>query len=268
MNSNKILIACDIDGTILNSDHGLDALTLRVFEQLRDNPAVIVCLITGRSWVNTKAVYDQLKLNTVAVCCNGCEIVNDTDHRFLPRYFCFHKNAMRQIMISPVFEQELIWSQVIGIDTIYRIDSLANLHDFLERDYPLCHQEIIYFRTKLKNKQSINRLFGCIKTVAPHLLIQCWEYPDQDCYFIELGASYGTKRFGVEFLINYYDVRPEDVYVFGDNINDITMLQLPCHTYAMANAVTQAKLAAKNITAADNNNNGVAHELQRIFGLT
>lgn len=84
---------------------------------------------------------------------------------------------------------------------------------------------------------------------------------------MEIGVPYATKKLGIEFLASYYNVDYRNIYLFGDNINDITMLQMPCNTYALASGINQAKIYAKHITEKGNDQCGVANELIKIFNI-
>lgn len=265
-NQNKILVACDIDGTILNSNHQLDQETIDTFKIIQKNFShVILCLVTGRNWFETYEIYKQLNLNTITICCNGCEIVNYQDNQFQSRYFTFHKKVAKIILTNPIFGNEMVWIILTTVDNVYRLNTTKEIDHFLKHDYTKAHHEVVYLRIKLRHKKFANLMFNNVKEVAPNLLIQCWEYPDRDIFFMEIGVSYATKKMGIEFLASYYNVDYKNIYVFGDNINDLSMLQLPCNTYALANAITQAKILARKITLDDNDNCGVARELKKIF---
>lgn len=46
----RILVVCDIDGTLLNPQHQLDQFTIDTFKKLNQQRSdVIICLATGRS---------------------------------------------------------------------------------------------------------------------------------------------------------------------------------------------------------------------------
>lgn len=49
----------------------------------------------------------------------------------------------------------------------------------------------------------------------------------------------------LKYLVNKYDISLDDLYVFGDGENDIGMLTYARNSYAPANALENAKEAAK-----------------------
>ncbi|MDQ0513825.1 Cof subfamily protein (haloacid dehalogenase superfamily) [Mycoplasmoides fastidiosum] len=266
MNSQKTLVVCDIDGTILNNNHKLTQTTIDGLTKLRSQYSnLILCLVTGRNWEETQEIYQQLNLDTVAVCCNSCQIVKPNDPTFSPRYFTFDKSFLQSIFNDQVFVDQMEWTVVTTVEKTYNLHSSQEINDFLINYYNSCHHEVAYIRTKFKNRSLVNYLFSHIKNIATTLLIQCWEYENSDVFFMEIGVPYATKKLGVEFLSSYYNVDYQNIYIFGDNINDLTMLKMPCNTYALSNGVTQAKIYAKKITDKSNSEDGVIHELFKVF---
>ena len=63
---------------------------------------------------------------------------------------------------------------------------------------------------------------------------------------------------------NHLTIDAQDVIAFGDNFNDLDMLQYAGLSIAMGNAPDEIKRAAKEVTAS-NNEDGIALVLNRIF---
>ena len=61
-----------------------------------------------------------------------------------------------------------------------------------------------------------------------------------------LGVSKGTA---ISFLQEYLGITPEETCTFGDNLNDIEMLQSAGTSYAVANAREEVLAAATDICA-------------------
>ncbi|MER2090901.1 MAG: HAD-IIB family hydrolase, partial [Sporosarcina sp.] len=73
----------------------------------------------------------------------------------------------------------------------------------------------------------------------------------------------GSKAKGIEKFIEKKGFRKEHVYAFGDNLNDIEMLQYVGHGVAMGNAPEIVKNAARYITK-DVSEDGIAHGLEMV----
>ena len=61
-----------------------------------------------------------------------------------------------------------------------------------------------------------------------------------------LGANKGTA---IEFVQKHFGISPEETCTFGDNLNDIDMLQNASRSYAVANARAEVIAAAKDTCA-------------------
>lgn len=70
------------------------------------------------------------------------------------------------------------------------------------------------------------------------------------------------KAYGLKKLLNYYKIDAKDLMACGDGGNDIEMLALAGHSYAMANGSDEVKKVAK-YQAATNDEDGVLHALEK-----
>ena len=64
--------------------------------------------------------------------------------------------------------------------------------------------------------------------------------------------------------VRHLNICAEEIIAFGDNFNDLDMLQYAGLSVAMGNAPDDIKLAAKEVTAS-NDEEGIALVLKRIF---
>lgn len=80
-----------------------------------------------------------------------------------------------------------------------------------------------------------------------------------------LTASKGTA---LRKIMEHSHVTAHEVMAFGDYLNDREMIEVAHHSYAMKNSHPDLFESARNITAHDNNNNGVIYEVKEYFNLT
>lgn len=73
----------------------------------------------------------------------------------------------------------------------------------------------------------------------------------------------GSKAIGVEKYMEYRGYTKDQVYAFGDNLNDMEMLQYVGHGVAMGNAPDAVKQAAKYVTKAVGDD-GIAYGLKKL----
>lgn len=74
------------------------------------------------------------------------------------------------------------------------------------------------------------------------------------------------KAAGLKQLLKRWQLTPDQLMVFGDGENDITMMHLAGHAYAMANAPANVKQEA-NHEAPSNNEQGVLQVMAKEFGV-
>lgn len=83
-----------------------------------------------------------------------------------------------------------------------------------------------------------------------------------------IGNAAATKRNAIESLQRIYGIDdPDDILTFGDNENDLGMLAMTKHGFAMSNAADYIKLQANNVTTLSNNQNGVLSTIMDLLDL-
>lgn len=78
---------------------------------------------------------------------------------------------------------------------------------------------------------------------------------------IEVMGEGATKGTALTWLCEHLGERLADAWAFGDNINDIPMLQTAGHGMAMINGEPEDREAADAITEYDNDHDGVARTI-------
>jgi hydroxymethylpyrimidine pyrophosphatase-like HAD family hydrolase len=80
-------------------------------------------------------------------------------------------------------------------------------------------------------------------------------------YGYDINLKGDLKADGVRILMDYFKIKSEDIYAFGDGINDVSMIKLAGHGIAMGNACEELKSVADYIT--DNvDDNGIINALK------
>ncbi len=107
--------------------------------------------------------------------------------------------------------------------------------------------------------EEIRQLEQKLKQSLPHLSIHRSKNE-----YLEIMNKAATKAKAIRFMEQHLNVRAEEVVAFGDNFNDLDMLQYAGLSVAMGNAPDEIKQAAKEVTAS-NDEDGIALVLNRIF---
>ena len=85
--------------------------------------------------------------------------------------------------------------------------------------------------------------------------------------YLEVHSPKVSKANALSFLINKYNIKNEEVMAFGDNNNDIEMLEMAGISVAGENAENVVKEKAKYITKS-NIENGVGYFINEYFNLS
>ncbi len=83
-------------------------------------------------------------------------------------------------------------------------------------------------------------------------------------WLLEIMDGRASKSQAVHILCNELGITPAETVSFGDNYNDVDMLRATGHSVAMGNAPDAVKAAA-SWTTADNNQEGLLLALNRLF---
>ncbi|EFX92893.1 HAD superfamily hydrolase [Actinobacillus ureae] len=105
----------------------------------------------------------------------------------------------------------------------------------------------------------ILRLETLLKSLFPQLSIH-----RSKAEYLEIMNSKATKSKAIRFMQQKLGITSEHIVAFGDNFNDLDMLQYVGFGVAMANAPDEIKAAASYVTAS-NNEDGIALVLNKLF---
>lgn len=272
MNKKKHLIALDLDGTLLKDDHTISSATKRVIQQLMDDGHVIV-IATGRSNRVSIHYYEELGLQTPLINSNGAYIHHPKDRHW-------------QTIHSPIANQT---AQHI-IDMCYDLQTsniLASVYDnvYLEQ----FDQRIVDFYQVTPNDQTFQ--IGGVKQLLqddPSLLMI---YPGEEkvdvmtdylnqsyanviahrnwgppFHVIEIMNAQTNKATALQQVANHYQIPQERIIAFGDEGNDLEMIDYAGVGVAMGNSIEQLKSIAKHTTLS-NEEDGIGNFLADYFSI-
>lgn len=84
---------------------------------------------------------------------------------------------------------------------------------------------------------------------------------------LDIIPSHVNKQVGLAVLERHWQISPDQVMAFGDNDNDIAMLRHVGHGYAMLNAAPRIKAAANQVTLKTNDEDGVLDTIETVLAL-
>lgn len=236
----KKLLFFDIDGTLLNHEKELPASTKETIQKLHE-AGHHVFIATGRAPFMFKQLREELGIRSF-VSFNGQYVV---------------------------FEDEVIYENPLKIETLKQL-----LEHSSKSNHPLVFMSEEDMKSTVEDHPFIHESFGSLKfdhpDFHPHYfndkniyqtLLFCEDgeevmYQDyDDLHFIrwhrlstDILPLGGSKAEGIKKIMERLGYDREDVYAFGDGLNDLEMIEFAGTGVAMGNAVESLKEKADFVT--------------------
>lgn len=265
------LIAIDLDGTTLNNQSKLSRFTIETLRKL-DNLGHLVMIVTGRPYRNSIDIYNEMNINSPMVNFNGAYCHHPKKNDWLPAY---HEELDKEIAFELFAHQDDLDINLLiaeGRDRMFT--SSMNLPDspFFPKDIAEISQ---LNRTNLtKNPTALTILCDVEKQEMIEERIMA-RYGDDVSVrtwggilpILEVVRQGINKSVAVKKVSEFYHIPNENVLAFGDENNDLEMLQHAGLGVAMKNATDEIKGIADTQTKFTNDEDGLAHFLTNYFNL-
>ncbi len=270
----RYLIAIDLDGTLLNQRQQISAYSKLVIQQLIEAGHYVV-IATGRSNRMSILYYNELNLNTPLINSNGAFIHHPKDPNWGSYHVPLDMNTAKDIIeISFSLEAENLLAAVYDHVIVERFDQ--HIIDFYESGHKEKGKiEIGSLKDKLIEEPTLMLVYPQYEkldqltrylndTHAETIDHRNWGSP---FHIIEIMNKSMNKAIALKKVADYYGVPRNRIIAFGDERNDLHMLEYAGIGVAMDNAVDEAKNVADQITKS-NEEDGVAHFLADYFQLS
>ncbi|PKH20984.1 pyridoxal phosphatase [Enterobacterales bacterium CwR94] len=265
------VIALDLDGTLLTPRKTILPESLEALNKARA-AGIKVLIVTGRHHVAIHPFYQALQLDTPAICCNGTylydyhakkvlaadplqpaqalQVIEQLDH-FGIHGLIYVDDAMLYQTPTGHVERTLAWAQSLPAaqrPAFIQVPSLAQA----ARDA----DQIWKFALSHENTDELKQVANHIETT---LGLACeWSWHDQ----VDVAQQGNSKGKRLKQWVEAAGYRMDEVVAFGDNYNDLSMLESVGLGVAMGNADDAIKARAKRVIG-DNLSSGIADLLYK-----
>lgn len=241
-------IASDLDGTILqNKAQHVDDTTMQVIRQLVDKD-MLFAPASGRQRESLKKLFAPVADKLVYISENGALVsYKDTIINKMP------------------IERSLAMDMIADIDSIENCEVLASGEHyayirpkselFLNRMTKVVNYETRIVKSFDEIDEDIIKVSVCdisgIDNSQKHFHDMWGDKASvavSGDLFLDLTANGVNKGVGIKKIQEYFGLSADECMAFGDNYNDIEMLESVTHSYAMENAVDEIKRHAANVT--------------------
>ena len=266
------LIALDMDGTLLLSDHSTVPERNILAIQAAHRHGIHVCICTGRMLEDASEFCRRLDLPCKVIACNGTRAADGIlpnahvflKHQFEPK----DAQAALDILFSTdvmvnVFEDGLVSTRMGPLNEPYHLvkrgvlpaeygeEAVRKAADRgVMKIFAICTDEQTHLRAELMER---------IRKKLPHLMIT-----SSGPRNIEIMPPHAGKGTALRAMAEYFGLSREQVMAVGDADNDLSMLKFALHSVAMGNASDDIKAACRYITAS-NDDCGVAQIIEQVL---
>ena len=264
------VIATDLDGTLLNADHQVDPFTVATVRKLESDGVQFV-IATGRHYCDVAGIRDILGIKPYLITSNGARI-------HAPDNTVIHADDL-----PPAIVQRLVQPEIVGAHGRVIVNLFADQAWLIDRDAP----ELLKFHQDSGFTYEVAELLAHdgvdiakvlyigdpadLAQVAANLAREFGDalyvtYSLPDC--LEVMTSNVSKGRALQIVLERVGVDAAHCVAFGDNMNDIDLLETAGHPFMMNNANPDLITRLPNVPRIGNNfEAGVAHHLRKLFSI-
>lgn len=263
------MVVSDMDGTLLNSDLEISQENLKAIEAIREK-GIRFCVATGRPEQLIKEYIEPLRMTDPMIMYNGSVI----GHPFQDEKLYELKLEKEDIkaIIEYCEENDIIYMPYTKNKLIskpnYRVDFFEERNKKLD-DKNKCIFEDIRDIDQIVNGNDINKILLIENNVDKFNEVKSFvsNYPQFEIAtsqkgFIDINPKGASKGNALKVLADHFGYTLDEIVVFGDQDNDVSMLKVAGIGVAMANASENAKKVANDSTLS-NNESGVAYWINK-----
>lgn len=269
---NYKLIVTDMDGTVLGKDHKItdeNRIALKKAEKM----GIKVVFATGRFHDSAKDHINFLENTMPIISSNGSIIKHPITNEVLYSNFIDNDLCLKVMSIIDKYNLRYqIYTDEKILQKYETEEEMRFMKEFIAKNF--CDKTEIVFKRNLEEdiKNSKVLKFNIMEMKNP-LLLDKARYDLKTINEIEITSSWkdnleimnggSHKGKAVEYLSNLLSIDREHVIAFGDNYNDLSMLEFAGTGVAMGNAEEAVKNIANYVTD-KNCNSGVAKAINNL----
>lgn len=264
----KTLYITDLDGTLLSPDASLSDYARQQIKELVGK-GISISAATARTAATVKHILAGTQINIPVVLMNGVCTYSLTDDRYIS-FSPVEPEAAAEVfdILAPYGLSDFLYTIDGGrLHTFYERCETQNAKDFMAERIRLYNKEftktdsyrellgrnIVYYSVTDKEEKlapAVKQLEG-VKGIRTEYYRDIYE---TDSFYLEICSEKASKHTAVDFLRTSCGF--DRIIGFGDNLNDLPLLEACDEFYAVENAVEAIKAKANGVIK-PNYENGV-----------
>lgn len=259
-----------MDGTLLNDDHKISDQTIQIIERVK-KLGIKVVLCSGRPIGGMKSYINTLGLNQLddyAIAYNGALIQDTYTEKGIAEFSLNYDHLIQLYELSIALDSPMHFFDQQGLYTPNKDINHYTVFESFLNNIPLYYRDIEDVPTDVSLPKVMfidhpERLKKTIEKVPQELLKQ-YTVVQSAPHFLEFVHPQTNKGFAVKRLADELGIKQEEIMSFGDNGNDLSMIEFANCGVAMGNAISEVKAVADFVTLT-NNDDGVAHAIKELI---
>ncbi|MDO5608759.1 MAG: HAD family hydrolase [Capnocytophaga sp.] len=257
------LIISDIDGTLVNDRKQLSENFAAVAKLMHDRN-VRFCAASGRQFQSLEQLFAHIPYEMGYVSDNGAYIRYRDEDIF--------ENPITYEAVKPVLNA---CETIEGIG----VAICGKKKAYLKTDNEAVYEEVLLHYPALERVTSFDGIDDVIFkiTVCDEKGSRTNSYPQlahfEDQFkvvvsgttWLDITHKHVNKGNAIRLLQEMWGITPDETVVFGDQLNDLEMMQSARYSYAMKNAQDEVKQLANYVTEYDNNHEGVIQKIAELL---
>lgn len=264
--NNIKLVAIDIDGTLVDNDRNISLRNKEAIRNVRDN-GVEVTLATGRMFDSARIYGDALGLDLPLVTYQGALVKASATGEILYQRYVDAPLA-QQVVALATDKGFRVW---FYLDDRVLVDKITSKTREYAANYfvPVREIESLTDCTSLSplklivadyNEEALTQFEEESKEIFGSSLHIARSLPQ----YLEFGHPEATKADGIDAVVRYLGINPQEVMAIGDSWNDLEMFEYAGLAVVMGNARREIKKKADYVTLS-NQDHGVAVALEELL---
>lgn len=272
MKKQKHLIALDLDGTLLRNDHTISPKTKTIIKQLIDDGHIVV-IATGRSNRVSIHYYHELGLNTPLINSNGAIVHHPIDKTWQSTHTPINHHTAHHI-IDMCYDLKAANILAAVQDNVYLEQFDQRIVDFYQVGHDDESFQIGGVKQLLQDDPSLLMIYPEEKQVAEitsylndsHAQVIAHRNWGPPFHVIEIINAQINKAAALKQVAAHYQIPQERIIAFGDEGNDLEMIDYAGVGVAMGNGIDALKSIAKHVTGT-NEADGIGEFLLDYFSV-
>lgn len=271
--SHKIrLVAFDLDGTLLKSDHTISQLSLLAIEELRKK-GIKIAIASGRIFTMLESYCHALNGPDFVISVNGGSIDDLKINKAVARNYVPLDEA--KFVIDYCLNEQLDCCLLTRKSSYFaknseRIKRFESYNALAKKD-GLKEIDLKFYDKMIDDIDQIEKIL--IYEPNHNKVRQLMKFIDQKTklshtssgkHLLDVSSKNISKGEALKTIISYMGITKDECCVFGDYDNDVNMFEVAGIAIAMGNASKKA-LEASDYVTESNDDEGIAIAIKEIF---